>query len=495
MARRDLIRVVTLAALPPLATVAARSGAAPAQERSPSPSATAIHLVRSTSGTHGMQRGSRYVIEDPRSVFSPEQDRQVVVYFEWEGRPGTHHCEARWKDPTGKVVLTSPIDYEAASSRFGIYWTIALPETAARGLWALEAIVDGQPAGSHVFEIGTGAGATTSQPILPSAELYKRAVAALGGVEASGASGEILAQGPALAVDADHVIVSFATIEGASRIRVRPTGRAQETDQVAGFDRRQGWAFVPAPAHGLVPLPRSATPMAIGDRYQAVNTGEDGGHVIGEAAVVGQEQGGSGRFRVNGHFAAGSPIVNDRGDLAGVVVAESTSESLGPAMMVLSVSTRIPAGSLVMPVARLAAPSPSTTSLAELARRGEFLPPVSVASRNIISGVFAGRVERGGAVPMPLDQKFVFSRREGHASVFVQWDPKEKKDALVWFEIADADYRKLGRGEATKMKLRPGQLFFSTWTFDIARLPPGTYRVDLMLDDAPAWRGYVRIVE
>ena len=53
----------------------------------------------------------------------------------------------------------------------------------------------------------------------------------------------------------------------------------------------------------------------------------------------------------------------------------------------------------------------------------------------------------------------------------------------------------IGRGESTRLKLRPGQLFFSTWTFDVAGLTPGTYRVDLMLDDVPAWRGYVRIVE
>jgi len=56
----------------------------------------------------------------------------------------------------------------------------------------------------------------------------------------------------------------------------------------------------------------------------------------------------------------------------------------------------------------------------------------------VVSGVFAARVQRGGAVPMPLEQKFAFSRKEGQASVFVQWDPKEKKDAVAWFEVYDA---------------------------------------------------------
>jgi len=160
---------------------------APAQER-PAAAEGGARLVRSTSGTRGVQQGSRYVIEDPRTVFAPDKDRQVVVYFEWEARPGTHHCEARWKDPTGRAVLVSPIDYQAPARRFGIYWTMALPETATRGLWAVEAVVDGQPAGTHTFEIGTAAAAaaTPARPILSSAEIYKRAVASMATIEALG---------------------------------------------------------------------------------------------------------------------------------------------------------------------------------------------------------------------------------------------------------------------------------------------------------------------
>lgn len=492
MARHASLVVTFASALALAGPAGAQPSAAPS-----GPPAAAVRLVRSTSGTHGAQQGGRYLIEDPRTVFAPERDRQVIVYFEWEGRAGPHHCQARWKDPSGKVVLDSPIDYTAPSGRFGVFWTMTLPEKATRGLWAVEAIVDGQPGGTHVFEIGTGAAAAaaTPRPLLPPAELYKRAVAALGTVEAVGATSQIVGQGPALAIDANHVAVGFSTIEGASTIRVRASGHVQETQEVVGFDRRQGWAILPAPAHGLVPLTVDATPLAIGDRFYAVTTGDDGGQVITEAAIVGQEQGPAARFRLNGHFAAGSPLLNDRGDLVGMVVSTSPAAELGPsALVVLSAEVRVPVGGLLVPVARLE-PSPTSTSLAELARRGEFLPPLSAASRNVISGVFAGRVERGGPVPMPMDQKFVFSRREGHVSVFVQWDPKEKKDALTWFEVADADHRKLGRGEPTKVKLRPGQLFFSTWTFDITKLPPGTYRVDLMLDDAAAWRGYVKVVD
>jgi hypothetical protein len=158
-------------------------------------------------------------------------------------------------------------------------------------------------------------------------------------------------------------------------------------------------------------------------------------------------------------------------------------------------AVRIPLGSFVVPAPRLPTAATARAALADLAQRGEFMASLAVGKRHEISGVFAARVERGGVVPLPLDQKFVFSRKEGQASVFVQWDPKEKKDALTWFEVYDADYKKIGKSEGMKLKMRPGQLFFSTWAFNVAVMPPAVYRVDLMLDDAPVWRGFVRVTE
>jgi len=65
---------------------------------------SAVRLVRSTSGTKGSVQGSRYIVEDPRTTFYAGEDRQVVVYFEWEGAPRPHECKVTWKDPTGAAV-------------------------------------------------------------------------------------------------------------------------------------------------------------------------------------------------------------------------------------------------------------------------------------------------------------------------------------------------------------------------------------------------------
>jgi hypothetical protein len=456
-----------------------------------------VRLIRSTSGTRGTQQGSRFVIEDPRSVFSPSTDRQIVVHFEWEGRPGLHRCEGRWKDPTGRVVLTAPHDQRATSARFGVYWTLAIPETAAAGLWALEAWVDGELSGTHTFEL-KGAADVASVREMPTAELYRQGLAAIATVESQGAAGQLLASGPAVAIGGDHLLTSFWTIEGAASLRfVLGDGRRVETREMLAWNRRQDWALVSLNGHGLKPLPRAEPRLwAVGDRYWVIDSLEDGGRVIQEASIVGTDPASPGRPRLNSGHAAGSPVLDGQGRLFGVVAGSGPEARLGSTGLSILLGAKQLRGSLIVPLDSVAVPATAAaTPLSQLMASGQFLRPLSLDQRHVISGVFAGRVERSGAVPMPMDQRAVFSRREEEVSVFVQWDPHQKKDAQMRFEIYDLDNSRLGAGRPVKIKLRPGQYLFSTWTFRIADLPPGTYRVDLLLDDSPIWRGYVRVTD
>ncbi len=214
---------------------------------------------------------------------------------------------------------------------------------------------------------------------------------------------------------------------------------------------------------------------------------------------MGQEASPGGRPRLNSIFAAGSPVFDGYGDLAGIVASPSADEGLGPVAMwriaALHGAAYVPRGMAVVPADRLPTAPTARVSLAELAASGQFLRPLSPEQRHVISGVFAGRVQRGGAVPMPYDQGFVFSRRNGHVSVFIQWNPQAKKDGFCRFDLYDADLKLLLKGDPNKVKLRPGELFFSTWTVGIGPLSAGVYRVDMLLDDAPIWRGYLRITD
>ena len=72
-----------------------------------------VRMVRSVAGTKGETRGGNYVILDPRTTFYVPDDRQVIVYFEWEAPKGTHHCEGTIKGPNGQLAVMSGFDYRA----------------------------------------------------------------------------------------------------------------------------------------------------------------------------------------------------------------------------------------------------------------------------------------------------------------------------------------------------------------------------------------------
>jgi hypothetical protein len=394
------------------------------------------------------------------------------------------------------VVLSTPVDQKVTSRRLGLYWSIALAETVRRGLWAVEAFVDGTTAGTHVFEIKDSADAQPSRHVFSQGEIYQRAIASVGTVESLGAAGESLGRGPAVALDADHVVTAFPSINGAKKLRLRTASGALESTEIGDWDRKRGWAMARFPRHGLTPLSRSARKATVGDQCFVLDSGEDESRVIGEAAVVGMEPPPASRLRLTSGFAAGSPALDDAGELVGIVVAVSDTE-LGSASYRMNsvVPLALLHDDLLLPAERLPTVPSTRLTLAELESRGEFIAPLSPEQRNVISGVFAGRVKRGGAVPMPQDQKVVYSKREGEIAVFIQWDPQVKKDAVGRLDFYNSDRRLIVKGLPTKVKMRPGTLFFTTWTMAIDQLPPDIYRADLMLDDAPVWRGYVKITE
>ena len=124
-------------------------------------------------------------MEDPRSVFYLPEDKQVMIYFEWEGPTGQHHFEGFWKNPEGKVVVLSDFAYEAKQKRFAGYWTLPLTDAMNPGMWLLEAHVDGELAGTYNFQVTVAPRPPLPppRPVLTPADLYKQLLAATVSVE------------------------------------------------------------------------------------------------------------------------------------------------------------------------------------------------------------------------------------------------------------------------------------------------------------------------
>lgn len=69
----------------PPASGASGGGGAPVESN--------YRLIGSVSGTKLLEQSGRLAIEDPRTVFYSPADKEIIVYFTWEGPSGQHHFE------------------------------------------------------------------------------------------------------------------------------------------------------------------------------------------------------------------------------------------------------------------------------------------------------------------------------------------------------------------------------------------------------------------
>ena len=102
------------------------------------PSGPQVRMVRAVVGAKGEPRNGTYVMTDRRTTFYIPDDREVVVYFEWEGPQGRHHCEASVRGPNGEFTTMSSFDYNATQPRFGGYWKMPLSESTKPGIGYLK---------------------------------------------------------------------------------------------------------------------------------------------------------------------------------------------------------------------------------------------------------------------------------------------------------------------------------------------------------------------
>ena len=465
-----------------------------------------FRLVRSVSGSKGTPQGGRFTMEDPRSVFYIPSDRQVIVYMEWDGPIGKHHLEGFWRNPEGKVTVMNDFDYEAKSTRFGAYWILALTEGADNGNWTLEAHIDGELAGTHSFQVlnaAKPAGTESTRKMLTPAQLYEHALQVSVTIEKFDHSGREFGERSGFLMDGGWIATAFECIDGASKLRVTLSdGTRFETDQLAAWNRRQDWAVLKATPNMLPQLRKAeATSWNIGDITSYLDTAAAGDRVIANVTIDGKNAFPWAGMRLNisagpSERAVGSALLNEWGEVIGIV-----TRGLIPGVGEVNLADlrMFSRGGLAVPANLLEGLNPGATEtpLSILESKGEFLPPVT-AGRNIVSAQFAKTLDKKGGISYPAEGGNVFSKRDPAVYVYVFWEGKEKAKGLLTMRVFDLDNRLLNKAmleKPLKFSLSKGEQKTTTWDFGIAPFPPGVYRVDVCLDNAPAWRSFFRVTE
>ena len=466
-------------------------------------------VVRSIAGTKGETRGETYIILDPRTTFYVPDDRQVIVYFEWEAPKGTHHCEGTVKGPNGQLAVMSSFDYPATQTKFGGFWTMPLLENTSAGLWTFESRVDGESAGELRFEIVSAKRPTDTakeEPLPTPAEIYGHAMAATALIEKLDEKGQAIGAGSGFLLTEGSLVTAFRVIDGAHTLRIQfADGTRVQTDNVAGWNRRQDWVILKVDADRRATLRTAdAKSWTIGDHCYWLDTKTDGGRVISDGQIVGKQSpaGWGERISISNIFnfvATGGPLLNERGEVIGML-GGALPESLVP-QIPRDISTYNAAGATytitasAIPISLVIPPSSLTpTSLQTLWANGQFTLPVA-ASRNVTFGMLVQGKPARGRAPFIKEMKYDFTRQDDAATVYVGLQSIEALKTTAQLRMYDADNHVLSNGEPIKVTLRRGETQDRYWSFSVGVLNPGIYRADVFLGESVAWRTYFRVKE
>jgi hypothetical protein len=196
--------------------------------------------------------------------------------------------------------------------------------------------------------------------------------------------------------------------------------------------------------------------------------------------------------------AIGGPLLNEYGDAIGVL-GGALIPGAGVSGIRRGVIAHVPLSyavtTMAFPLSSVpAVAADSRITLQELSARGVFPSPI-VGPLNVYTGTIARGVETRNSVPVPIDERTEFKSGEGDAVAFLTFDPQEKRQGMGAFRIYDIDNRPVMEGKPVKVNLRARVYSVTTWKFPLARLRPGTYRIDFDIDADPVWRSYFRVVD
>lgn len=469
-----------------------------------------FRLVRSVAGTKLLQDSGRFVIEDPRTVFYAPADKEIIVYFTWEGPAGPHHFEGLWKNPSSRITMTSEFDYKSEQRRFGGYFKMLPGEAPAPGMWTLEARIDGESAGSHQFEIVVAArpenvGTATTRRALGPSGIYNRAAASSVLIENINAKGARRNIGTGFFIGPGRLLTAFQVIDGAAKVRVAgPQGRMLEAVDVIAFNRRQDWIVLNVALENMPTLERNtADTPGIGDRIYFLDVPAEGNRVLVETSLIGKQSLGPAGDRFNiadttNRRAIGSPLLNEYGEVIGMVggsllPGQAFLEDLafGARSNSLGLTSR---GAMAVPITLVNDSATASTTIDGLLKDGQFMPAL-VSTPSVLSGVLARTVNKKAVPPQPIDEKIEFSLANPQGVLFLTWLPKEKRKGYPSMRIYDLDNKLIVEAlNKKKITVDPNKLSYSLWELNLAPLSPGIYRIDVLLDGDFVYRTFFRIV-
>jgi hypothetical protein len=457
-------------------------------------------LVRSISGPSGKVVGSQFIFDEVRSRFVHPQDRSLTVYFEWETEPGDHVLTAIWKQPDGRVATVSPdVKIQTTTPTLNSYWIFTIEPTNPAGAWTVEIRMDGQPAGSHTFEL---AGVDPSGGRMTLDQVFKSYSGAIVRIHKLDDTGRRLDIGSGFVAGPNLVVTAFQIIDSATSLEVEfPDGRRVSTTDVAGLSRLGDWAVVRVDTGSVAPIPTGGGQiLPVGARVALFDEAGDTRIVQPfDVSAVTTLTGYGGRIRLSPSVSAvgiGGPVIDERGMVVGVV-----GGSLMPGVRAgLRAVAQYPelqrtrTANSATPIVDVALGGTNTKSLATLQSEGLLTPALSPMPEMLLGGT-APEIPKDASDRRIRDVSEFSSREHTELIVYAFWIKRAKlSKGELSASVFDATNQRRGTIAPRKVTLKGTEQRFS-FALPLRDFSPGYYRIDLYWDNTPVWRTHVRVVD
>jgi hypothetical protein len=390
------------------------------------------------------------------------------------------------------------------------YWIFHLTPGLPNGIWSLDVKIDGQPAGSHAFEIA-GMEEPKKQPDPPPPapvaprqpsldEIYKSVKPSLVWIYKLDASGRKVDTATGFVVAPNRIATAFQAIDGAGAIEVElSNGIHTAVSGLSAWSRTGDWAVFTVPTQGVKPLERgNPDTVAVGERLIVFNY-EGGARVIGGVDIAGRSSvpGFGGRIQVSPSVAAeaaGGPLLDLFGRVTGVLGGSlnpgarysGRATSVSPALF-----NEFHAVNAATPISEIKLGGDENKTFDELAKAGVLTVPITPMPEFQYGGA-TNDIPKGPATTLPRDISD-FSVHDPQIYIYSLWTRKGK---LSKGEVSAKVYDALNRMkvQVAPRKVALGELPIRlAFSFSPAQFEPGIYRVDVLWEGQPAWRTFVKI--
>jgi hypothetical protein len=476
-----------------------------------SATSASILFVKSQSGPSGKIVENHFIFDESRNRFVYPQDKTLTVYFEWEAPPGNHTLSAFWKDPIGRTSSISPdIKIETKTADLNAYWIFEVNPSDRSGIWTVDIRVDGEPAGSHSFELVIPEPPKTevalAPPPLPSLDqIYASVQRSLVWIYKLDEAGRRTDTSLGFVIGRDRIATAFQSIDGTLKVEVEFADRHKTIcEEVWACDRFQDWALLKVQTDQVPPLASiEGGSVPVGERYLVFNVEKEDIRVIGGVDITARRTvpGFGERIQLSpfpASEAAGGPLLNPNGMVVGIVGGSITPGSRF-SRRAMSVSpglwSKLNGETAATPITVLPAPNRfQPASFQSLLDRGVLTTPLKPTSSLLYGGSARSVAKRSN--DLSTTDASEFSHRDQFAWIYTLWQKKDKiGKGVVSAKVYDSRNRLLVDVTPKRVSLPEGPPLRVAFDVPLEKFSPGVFRVDVLWNDQPAWRTFFTVTD